>query len=91
MKIRFSYDFLKLLKKIKKTDRALIDQINKQLKLFQFHPQHPSLRIHKLSGQMKNRWSISISRSLRMVYIILKNDEAYFITIGTHDKVYRIK
>lgn len=40
---------------------------------------------------MKNRWSISLSRSLRMVYVILENDEAYFITIGTHDKVYRMR
>ncbi len=89
MKIRFSPDFIKLLKKIKRTDRSLIAQINKQLKLFQLQPQHPSLRTHKLSGKMKNRWSISLSRSFRMIYILLDKDEAYFIAIGTHDKVYR--
>lgn len=89
MKIRFSPDFIKLLKKIKRTDKALIEQVNKQLRLFQLHPKHPSLRTHKLSGKMKNRWSISLSRSFRMIYILLKADEAYFIAIGTHDKVYR--
>lgn len=89
MKIRFSSDFIKLLKKIKRTDKTLTVQINKQLKLFQLHPQHSSLRTHKLSGKMKNRWSISLSRSLRMIYILLKTDEAYFIAIGTHDRVYR--
>jgi len=89
MKIRFSPDFIRLLKKIKRTDKALTDQINKQLKLFQLQPQHPSLRTHKLSGKMKNRWSISLSRSFRMIYILLEKDEAYFIAIGTHDKVYR--
>ncbi len=89
MKIRFSQDFIKLLKKIKKTDKTLIVQVNKQLKLFQLQPQHPSLRTHKLTGKMKNRWSISLSKSLRMIYILLESDEAYFIAIGTHDKVYR--
>ncbi len=89
MKIRFSPDFIKLLKKIKRTDKVLISRVNKQLKLFQLYPQHPSLRKHKLSGKMKNRWSISLSKSLRMIYILLKADEAYFIAIGTHDKVYR--
>lgn len=89
MEIRFSPDFIKILKKIKRTDKTLIDQVNKQLKLFQLYPQHPSLRTHKLSGKMKNRWSISLSKSLRMIYILLKTDEAYFIAIGTHDKVYR--
>ena len=89
MKIRFSPDFIRLLKKIKRTDKALTDQINKQLKLFQLQPQHPSLRTHKLSGKMKNRWSISLSKSFRMIYILLEKDESYFIAIGTHDKVYR--
>ena len=89
MKIRFSSDFIKLLRKIKRTDKTLTVQINKQLKLFQLHPQHPSLRIHKLSGKMKNRWSVSLSKSYRMIYILLESDEAYFIAIGTHDKVYR--
>ena len=89
MKIRFSPDFIKILKKIKLTDKTLIDQVNKQLKLFQLHPQHPSLWTHKLTGKMKNRWSISLSKSLRMIYILLEKNEAYFIAIGTHDKVYR--
>lgn len=89
MKIRFSPDFIKLLKKIKKTDKKLIDQVHKQLKLFQTHPNHPSLRTHKLTGKMKNRWSISLSRSYRLIYILLDKYEAYFIAIGTHDQVYR--
>jgi len=38
---------------------------------------------------MKNRWSVSVSKSLRMVYILLEGDTAYFIIIGTHDQVYR--
>lgn len=89
MKIRLSSDFVKFLEKIKRTDKALIDQVHKQLKLFQSNPQHPSLRTHKLSGKMKDRWSISLSRGYRMVYILLESHEAYFIAIGTHNKVYR--
>lgn len=89
MRIRFSPDFIKQLKKIKRTDKELIVKINKQIKLFQLHPQHSSLRTHKLTGKMKNRWSISVSRSIRIVYILLEGDTAYFIAIGTHDQVYR--
>ena len=89
MRIRFSPDFIKQLKKIKRTDQELLIQINKQIKLFQSSPRHPSLRTHKLIGMMKNRWSVSVSKSLRMVYILLEGDTAYFIIIGTHDQVYR--
>lgn len=40
-----------------------------------------------------NRWSISISKSIRMVYVIVPGEEneesiAYFVAIGTHDQVY---
>jgi len=89
MRIRFSPDFIKQLKKIKRTDQELLIQINKQIKLFQSSPRHPSLRTHKLTGMMKNRWSVSVSKSLRMVYILLEGDTAYFIIVGTHDQVYR--
>jgi len=89
MKIRFSKDFIKLLDKIKNKDKNLADQINKQLKLFIKEPRHLSLRTYELIGKLKNRWSISVSKSLRMIYILLKNDEAYFIVLGRHDEVYK--
>lgn len=89
MKIRFSKDFAKLLDKIRNKDKKLTDKINKQLKLFVKEPRHPSLKTHKLTGKLKNRWSISVSRSLRMIYVLLKSDEAYFIALGTHDEVYK--
>jgi len=89
MKIRLSSDVLKSLQSIKRKDHKLIVQFHKQLRLFQSNPKHQSLRLHKLSGKLQNRWSISINRSVRMVYILLNQNEAYFVEIGTHDEVYR--
>ncbi len=89
MNIRLSPDLLTSLQRIKRKDHKLLLQIQKQLKLFQTNPKHHSLRLHKLSGKLQNQWSISINRSMRMVYIALSKDEAYFVAIGTHDEVYR--
>lgn len=89
MRIRLSRDVIKELKRIKKNNKRLIKQVERQLILFTQNPKHPSLRTHKLSGKLHNLWSISITRSIRIVYILLKEDEAYFVDIGTHDKVYR--
>jgi addiction module RelE/StbE family toxin len=89
MKIRFSKDLIKLLEKIKRKDKKLSNQIYKQLKLFTKEPKHPSLRTHKLIGKLRNYWSISLTKSLRMVYILLNDDEAYFIAIGKHEEVYK--
>ena len=89
MKIRLSTDVIKILQKIKYKEPKLAAQVKKQLQLFQAYPQQPSLRTHKLSGKLQNRWSISITKNIRMVYIVLNQEEAYFIAIGTHDQVYR--
>lgn len=77
------------LKKIYSKDRKLAIRIEKQIVLFEENPKHPSLRTHKLIGTMSNMWSISITMSIRMVYLLIAEDTALFIKIGTHDEVYR--
>ena len=72
-----------------KKDKKLANRVEKQLSLFQNNPKHPSLRLHKLTGNFENRWSISITINVRMVYLKLEENVAYFIAIGTHDQVYR--
>ena len=88
MQIQFSEEVDHELKKIKQKDQLLTKRIEKQLVLFQENPRHPSLRLHKLSGELSELWSISISKSIRMVYI-QDEDIAYFVDIGSHDEVYR--
>lgn len=77
------------LKKIYQKEKKLANRIEKQIALFEENPKHPSLRTHKLSGSMNNIWSISITMSIRMVYILIDKDTALFIKIGTHDEVYK--
>ncbi len=88
MDIRLDEKLRKELKIINKKNPQLARQIQKQLKLFKENPKHKSLRTHKLSGDLKNMWSISITKAIRMAYL-LDGDEAYFYDIGTHDEVYR--
>lgn len=84
-------DELKIeLEKIKKNNPQLTKRIEKQLAHFTTNPQHPSLRVHKLSGELENIWSISVSKGVRMTYL-QSGDEAYFFDIGSHDEVYQKK
>ncbi len=69
-------------------DKKLADIIEKQIALFEENPKHPSLRTHKLFGTVDNMWSISITMSMRMVYVILDQHSVIFIKIDTHDEVY---
>ena len=74
---------------IQRKDKKLANRIEKQILLFEESPKHPSLRVHKLSGNRENMWSISITMSIRMVYLLIEDDLAIFIKIGTHEQVYK--
>ena len=87
MQVRISSDLAKELAKIKKKDKKLASLVQEKLETFSLNPQHPSLRHHKLKGELNNLWSISITKSVRMVYL-QEDGEAYFTDIGTHDQVY---
>lgn len=87
-KISFSEKLLLKLSKIRTKDFRLTELIKKKIIFFKNNPNHPSLRKHKLTGNLNNHWSISINKSLRMIYIEME-EEFYFIDIGTHDQVYK--
>lgn len=78
----------KKLKRIKLKDKQLAQKIEKQLNLFRSNHLHPSLKVHKLSGNLKNMWSISIDKNYRILFFLDENG-AYFFEIGTHDQVYK--
>lgn len=88
MQLIFTQDVKNKLRKIKSKKPKSSEKIYKKLKLFIDNPQHPSLRNHKLKGNLKDAWSISIEKDLRMLYCF---DEVgiIFFDIGTHDEVYK--
>lgn len=76
------------LSRLKKTNPLIFARVQKQFTLFQTNPRHPSLRTHKLTGALKNTWSISVTMEIRLIYI--ETDTMYyFFKIGTHDQVYK--
>lgn len=89
MKVRLSPLVQQKLLQLNKKNKNLVFKIEKQIRLFESNPKHPSLRTHKLTGKLSNRWSISISKGLRMVYLIVEENTVYFVDLGTHDEVYR--
>lgn len=86
--IKFSTDIQKKLQELRKKDGRLYNKILKQLILFQQNPKAKSLRLHRITRETKNSWSISINMSFRMIYTETEQD-FYFYKIGTHDEVYR--
>lgn len=92
MKIEFSDKFQKKLQEFKRKNKKDYVKIKKALQLFEENHRHPSLRTHKLTGNLRDTWSISAGNSLRLIYYIrVKHEIKYglFFMVGTHDEVYR--
>lgn len=90
MAISFTTQAEDQLKEIKEKSPRLFRQIQKQLRLFALDPKYPSLRTHKLEGNLQNSWSVSVQGNIRMLYTIEEGEIIFFI-IGTHDEVYKKK
>lgn len=88
-KLRFTESYQKRAKKFFQKHRDLMPQYEKVLQILCINPQHPSLRLHKLSGSMDGFSSVSINLSYRLtLYFIVKDDIIVPINIGSHDEVY---
>ncbi|OGM05045.1 hypothetical protein A2715_03525 [Candidatus Woesebacteria bacterium RIFCSPHIGHO2_01_FULL_39_32] len=83
--VYFSRTFDRNLKKIVKNNPKLKIKLRHQIELLSTNPKHPSLRLHKLSGE--NNWSISITSDIRIIFTIEEN-RILFNRIGSHDEVY---
>lgn len=83
--LSFSVRFQKQLEKLVKSDPSLKSQTKKIVELMRANLKHPSLRLHKLSGE--DYWSISVNRSIRII-AMWRDDKFYLLEIGTHEKVY---
>ncbi len=84
----FSSVFVQKLRGYKKRNKRTFEKIQQALLLFESNPTHPSLRLHKLIGKLDERWSISASGSIRLVFF-RENEKVIFYNAGTHDEVYR--
>lgn len=86
--LKFSPHVLAKLNEIQRRDSTFYKRILKQLNLLQQNPKLKSLRLHRIARETKNTWSVSITKSVRMLYVETET-EYYFYKMGTHDEVYR--
>lgn len=87
MKIFVSPYFQKKYEKLVKKNPQLAVLIDQKFALFNKNPNHPSIRLHKLSGKTINQWSISIKVNLRIIFQFIK-DGILITDIGSHKQVY---
>jgi len=83
--------FVRAARRIVKRAPHLADDLEAALQQLEKDPNHPSLRTHKLKGELKGSWACSAGYDLRIVFRFVRHDGRPAVlleTIGTHDEVY---
>ena len=63
---------------------GLADKFEKQKKLFELDPHHPSLHTEKLLPKHLNIYSFRIDRKWRAIFIVTRDNKAEIIDINLH-------
>lgn len=71
-------------KRIKKY-KHLKGKIEKKIANFRENPFNRSLKTHRLSGELKNYYSFSIEKNIRIMFSFESKNKVTFVDIGTHD------
>jgi mRNA-degrading endonuclease YafQ of YafQ-DinJ toxin-antitoxin module len=90
-KLLRSTAFVRAARKPIKKNPGLAPDLRGALELLSEDPFHPSLRTHKLKGQLANSWACSASYEIRIVFsfVEFEDQEAVLLeTAGTHEEVY---
>lgn len=85
--------FIRAFKRLVRKNPQLRPQIELILLQLAEDPFQPSLRSHKLTGDLLGRWSCSIDYSNRILFKFVQKpdsdeEEILLLTLGSHDEVY---
>jgi mRNA interferase YafQ len=86
---KFKRNFKRLIKK----NPPLQDRILGILKILADDPFTPSLKSHKLTGQLDGLWACSVAYDCRIIFMFkedleTKEELIVLVDIGSHDEVY---
>lgn len=88
-RIIYTESFEKRALRFLKKHSEMQERYFKTLSLLEANPFHPSLRLHKLKGELADFYSVSINISYRItIDFIIDENSIIPVNIGTHDDVY---
>lgn len=92
MKVAWSAKSLRAFKRLVRKTPSLRLAIESAVRQLAADPFHPSLRTHKLKGDLATSWSCSVDYSYRIIFEFVEDPEGedaiLLLNMGTHDEVY---
>lgn len=93
MQLVWTSAFSRAFKRFSSESSIASSKIEQTLEKLLADPFHPSLKTHKLKGELEGRWSCSIDYSNRIIFRFETNsnsgeEEVFLLVLGSHDEVY---
>jgi mRNA-degrading endonuclease YafQ of YafQ-DinJ toxin-antitoxin module len=89
-RIRFTTPYQRKEAQFLETHSEVRRQYAKTIQLLESNPYHPSLRLHKLQGHLRDVHSVSINMKYRITIEFIIQDKIIIpVMIGSHDEAYR--
>ena len=90
LKLITTKSYERKLKSFQKKHPNLRNRYLSTLKLLSENPFAPSLRLHKLHGDLSSFYSVSLNFKYRiMITLQIQDDQIILVDIGSHDDIYR--
>jgi addiction module RelE/StbE family toxin len=93
MQLVWTSAFSRTFKRLIRQSPQLRPQIEQVLEQLLVDPFHPTLKTHKLKGNLEGTWACSIDYGNRIIFKFEINsdsgeEEILLLTLGSHDQVY---
>jgi len=73
------------IRQLKKLEDLLAQEVIEKIELFKDPKNHDLLKVHKLHGRLKGRYSFYVNYKIRVVFHYVSKNEAILLAIGDHD------
>ena len=73
------------IRQFNKLENLLADEVVEKVELFKDQKNHDLLKVHKLHGRLKNRYSFYVNYKIRVVFCYVSKDEVALLAVGGHE------
>ena len=73
------------IRQLRKLEDALVEEIIEKIEVFKDPKNHNLLKVHKLHGQLKGRYSFYVNYKIRVVFDYVSKNEVALFAVGDHD------
>lgn len=80
--IRYRPEFVRLFDRL---EYMLQEEVLEKIELFKDRNNHKSLKVHKLHGRLRNRYSFSINFKFRVIFVYMDKTTVALLSVGDHD------